>query len=329
MEDWHTSAIKLAETKVLSWRSIAKSLGVSKSTVSDFLRGYFKWREEGVAYEVEENLKPSDLFTIQTSKDIGGKTHLYIPDSQVRKGVSLDFLEWIGKYIVRKQPEVIVHAGDFADMESLSSYDKGKRTAEGKRVNEDIEVAIEAMKVLLKPLYDLQQSQLKEHGKVLYKPRMVMTLGNHEGRIDRHVNANPELHGFLSTDSLRYKDFGWEVYPFLTPVIIDNIAYSHYFPNVMTGKPLGGSVANMLKTIGTSFTMGHKQTLDVATRFLPANGVQQWGLIAGAGYTHDEDYKGVQGNRHWRGIVVKHNVKDGSYDPLFISLDWLKREYGS
>jgi hypothetical protein len=242
--------------------------------------------------------------------------------------VSLDFLDWIGQYIVRKKPDVIIHGGDFADMESLSTYDKGRRTAEGKRVQQDIDVAIKGMEILLKPLRALQERQRKA-GEQVYTPRMVLTLGNHEDRINRHVNANPELHGYLSIDSLRYKEFGWEVVPFLTPVVIDGVTYCHYFPNVMTGKPRGGSALNMLKTIGSSFTQGHKQTLDVATRFLPTDGTQQWGVVAGACYTHDEDYKGVQGNHHWRGIILKHNVRNGSYDPLFVGLDWLEREYGN
>ena len=97
----------------------------------------------------------------------------------------------------------------------------------------------------------------------------------------------------------------------------------------MTGKPLAGTAANMLKTIGESFTMGHRQVLDVSTRFLPASGQQQWGLICGGCYMHQEDYKGVQGNKHFRGIVLKHNVHNGSYDPLFVSLDWLEKEYGN
>lgn len=96
----------------------------------------------------------------------------------------------------------------------------------------------------------------------------------------------------------------------------------------MTGKPLAGTAANMLTKIGKSFTMGHRQQLDIATRFLQVDGEQQFGLIAGACYLHEEDYKGVQGNRHWKGIVVKHRVNNGSYDPLFVSLDWLKDEYG-
>ena len=304
--EWQIAALKLANTGVMSWREIAKTLGVGKSTVSDFLRKY-------------EDFKSGK----ESGKSV---THLYIPDSQIRPGVSLEFLTWIGKYIVRKRPDVIVHAGDFADMESLSSYDIGKRSAEGKRVQNDIDIAIKAMETLLAPLKELQERQ-RAAGEDVYNPRKVITLGNHEDRINRHVESNPQLHGFISTDSLKYADMGWEVVPFLTPIIINGISYCHYFPNVMTGKPLGGSTMNMLKTIGCSFTQGHRQTLDVTTRFLPSDGKQQWGIVAGACYLHEENYKGVQGNHHWRGIILKHNVKDGSYDPLFISLDWLKKEY--
>lgn len=301
--DWKTKALEMY-SQGLNKQEIATKLGKSRETVRDYVNKHTAAKEQDKS-----------------------KTHLYIPDSQIRPDVSTDFLGWIGEYIVRKRPDVIIHGGDFADMESLSSYDKGKRTAEGKRVQADIDAAILGMTKLLQPLRRLQEEQ-RLSGEKVYTPRMIMTLGNHEDRITRHVNLNPELYGFLSISSLKYKDMGWEVYPFLTPVLVDGISYCHFFPNTMTGKPLGGTALSMLKTIGTSFTQGHKQTLDVATRFLPTNGKQQWGIIAGACYEHSEDYKGVQGNHHWRGIILKHNVRDGSYDPLFIGLDWLKKEYG-
>jgi hypothetical protein len=304
--NWKSSALELAQTGTLSWREIAEQLKVPKSTVSDFLRRTSR--------------------TPQESKAPEGRTHLYIPDSQVKPGVSLDYLEWIGKYIVRKRPDVIVHAGDFADMESLSSYDKGKRTAEGKRVQLDIDAAREGWKRLNEPIVQLQREQFLA-GEPVYMPRKLVTLGNHEDRITRHVNANPELHGFLSIDSLGLDEYGWEVHDFKKPVVVDGIAYVHYWENVMTGRPLSGTAANMLKTIGQSFTMGHRQTLDIAVRFLPT-GQQQIGLVCGACYEHQESYKGHQGNHHWKGVVLKHNVKDGAYDPLFVSLDWLKRTYG-
>src|ERR1700676_4373214 len=47
-------------------------------------------------------------------------------------------LEWLGKKIIESQFDIIVQVGDFADMGSLSSYDKGKRTNEGKRIRNDI-----------------------------------------------------------------------------------------------------------------------------------------------------------------------------------------------
>lgn len=330
---------------------ISEKTGVPKSTLGDFLRRetYTDWWEERVPHtntksssiKAEGNILPTELqgkwmdedlevVTIETTKgEVGDDcTHFVIPDTQVKPNVSLEYLRWVGEYMASRKPDVIIHLGDHADMESLSSYDKGKRSAEGKRVKEDIKSAIQGMNVLLKPIYDLQQEELRQFGKVYYKPRMVLTLGNHEQRINRHVDANPELHGFLSYDDLRYEENGWEVYDFLKPVSVNGVTYVHYMANPMTGKPYGGTAMNILKNVGESFTQGHKQTLDVHTRFLPSSGRQQWSIIAGACYTHEEEYKGYQGNKHWRGVVVKHNVEDGSYNPMFVDLDYLKKRYG-
>ncbi len=272
--------------------------------------------------------KQLDIYPIQTSLEVGSNvTHLMIPDTQVKPDIDMSYLSWIGEYIADKKPEVLVHIGDHTDFASLSSYDKGTKAIEGKRVHEDIDAAIEGMNLLLKPLYDLQQQEMKEFGEVLYKPKMVLTLGNHEERLMRHVNANPELSGLLSYDNLRYEEFGWEVYDYLEPAIVNGVTYIHYMPNPMTGKPYGGAALNILKNVGESFCMGHKQTLDVATRYLPSSGRQQWAIIAGAAYPHEEGYKGYTGNRHYRGIVVKHQVKNGTFNPMFVDLEYLKNRY--
>jgi hypothetical protein len=120
-------------------------------------------------------------------------------------------------------------------------------------------------------------------------------------------------------------ELGWQPTPFLDILWLDGVAYSHYFYNPMTGKPLGGTVDARLRTIGHSFTMGHQQTLAYSLRFVA--GKSQHGLVAGACYLHDEDYKGPQGNAHFRGIIVKHEVESGAYCPMFISLDYLCRRY--
>jgi len=307
----------------------------AKSTVNDLwakhnkLLGGTRTSKQSHTYHTKCEYADDVLYgVVTTSKAKVGGTHLMIPDTQCKPGIDMTYLEVLGEYIARKQPDVIVHIGDHADMESLSSYDKGKKTAEGKRVAKDIAASIEGMNKLLKPVHDLQQSQLKEYGKVLYKPKMCLTLGNHEQRIERHVDANPELHGFLGYDSLRYEDFGWEVYDFLKPVIINGVSYVHYMANPMTGKPYGGTALNILKNVGESFCMGHKQCLDVATRFLPSSGKQQWAIIAGAYYAHNEGYKGHQGNHHFRGIVVQHRVECGTFEPMFVSMEYLLDRFG-
>ena len=98
-------------------------------------------------------------------------TILVIPDVQCTKDTPRDHLKWMGKYIANKQPDVIVCIGDFADMESLSMYDVGKKAFEGRTYQQDIAAADRNMRVLLDPLKALQANQRRNKKKV-YNPRM-------------------------------------------------------------------------------------------------------------------------------------------------------------
>lgn len=258
---------------------------------------------------------------------IQATTHVVIPDTQAKSGVPTDHLKWIGQYIVDEfhdEPIKIIHLGDHADMPSLSSYDKGKKSMEGRRYTIDIKAANDAWLVLNSALEAFNKNRRKTKHRPWLPERHIL-LGNHEDRIARAVELDAQLEGVISTDDLIYTQTGWTVHPFLKPVELDGIFYSHYWQNTMTGKPLGGSALARLKTLGHSYTMGHQQVLDYAIRFV--KGQSQHALVAGACYLHDEDYKGYQGNAHWRGIIVCHEVREGSYDPMFISLDYLCRRY--
>jgi len=69
--------------------------------------------------------------------------------------------------------------------------------AEAKNAKKDVSDATKEFKEL--------EKQQKKNKKKVYTPRMVLTLGNHEQRIMRHVDSNPELADFLSYDKLKYK----------------------------------------------------------------------------------------------------------------------------
>ena len=251
--------------------------------------------------------------------------HLIIPDTQVKPGVDLNYLAWVGKYIVEKKPDVVVQIGDFADMPSLSSYDTGKKSFEGRRYKDGIEVVIKAMRILLKPLKDYNAKQTKKQKKQ-YKPRMVLTLGNHEQRINRATENDPKLYGTLSIDDLRYAEAGWEVFDFLDIVVINGVVYTHYLTSGVMGRPIGTASAMVSKT-HQSCVVGHQQGRQVAYG-KRADGTNITCIIAGSCYLHDEEYMGSQGNDHWRGLVMLHEVNDGQFDEMFVSLDYLRQKYG-
>jgi len=251
--------------------------------------------------------------------------HLIIADTQCKPDQDFTHLEALGRYIVAKKPDVIVHIGDHFDMPSLSSYDRGKKAFEGRRIKEDLDAGYKGMALITGPLEKLQESQRRNKKKV-YSPRMIFCMGNHEDRIDRFTNDTPELHGFLGTKLLNLESYGWEVCDFLQPVMENGIFYVHYLANPMTGKPYGGTALNVLKNVGRSFVVGHKQCLDIAIK--PSiDGKMQIGIVNGAFYPHDEEYKGPQGNNHFRGITVLHDVKQGFGNPMMVSLDYLVKKY--
>lgn len=149
-------------------------------------------------------------------------------------------------------------------------------------------------------------------------------LGNHEDRITRAVENNAQLEGTVSLHDL--DTCGWAVHPYQEVVDIDGISYSHFFYNPNTGRPYSGdNLYPRLKTIGRSFTMGHQQGLQYAMR--PVGKIRHHGLVLGSTYLHDEEYLGPQSTAYWRGITVCHQVENGMYDPMFVSLEFLCRKY--
>ncbi len=259
-----------------------------------------------------------------TDPKLDGRIHIVIGDTQVKPGVPTDHLTWIGRYIVDKyagRDVTLIHLGDHWDLPSLSSYDKGKKAMEGRRYKEDVRAGNAGFKLLCDPIERYNALREEAHQ---WWPEAYYLFGNHCYRVVKACEADAQLDGVLSLDDLDTR--WWDRVPFLEVKVLDGVAYSHYFYNVNTSKPHGGeSLDTRLKNIGRSFTMGHQQGLKTAMR--EVGGTRHQGLVLGSTYLHDENYIGPQGNKYWRGIVIKHQVEAGTYDPMFVSLDYLCRRY--
>lgn len=252
------------------------------------------------------------------------KSILVIPDAQVAPDTPTDHLRWLGNYIVEKKPDIIVNIGDWADMKSLSSYDVGKKSFEGRRYKADIEASHRAMETLLSPLWTLQHQQARNKKRV-YFPEMHLTTGNHEFRIERAVNNDPKLDGTIGIEDLDYDRYGWQVHPFLEVITLQGICFSHYFTTGTMGRP-SSSARSQLNSQHSSCVSGHKQGLDIAMG-KRADGSLLTSIIAGSFYLHNEEYLGQQGNNHFRGCLMLHNCENGSFDLNMLPMKYLQEKY--
>lgn len=243
---------------------------------------------------------------------------LIIPDAHAHPSYDNGRFDLLGRLMEKEKPDVVVCLGDFADMPSLSAYDKGKRSFEGRRYRRDVEAARDAMN--------------RMGGGFDHNPRMIMLLGNHEHRIVRATNDHPELDGAISIDDLGYERFGWEVVPYEECVEIAGFSISHHFASGVNGKPIGGEhcAANLIAKLHTSAIVGHNHLLDVAIRTRP-NGKRLVGISAGC-LTHPRHVEGWNKGTHrmwWRGVVILDDARDGDFGALrCVTLEQMRRLYG-
>lgn len=259
---------------------------------------------------------------VGTVKDLNIKGPAYglsiavITDAQLMDGVPMDHLTAAGKYIAEKRPDVIVCIGDFGDFPSLSHYERGTAAFEGRAYAKDLAAFHRGMEMLLNPI-------AKVGG---YGLHLEYLLGNHEDHIRRYVNENPIHRGKMSVEQdLHLADYGWRVHDFLQPVAIGGVAFCHYFPSGVMGKPITSAQA-LLRKLHMSAFAGHQQGREIAYS-RRADGSHMTAIISGSFYQHDYDYLSPFTNAHWRGMYFLHEVKDGQFDEMALSINYLLRRY--
>ena len=260
---------------------------------------------------------PAPLRKLSIAVPQDGLRIAVMPDAQVRPGVPTDHIAAYGQYIAAKRPDVIVCIGDFADMPSLSKYDgPGAKAHAGYTYKGDVDSVHAAMDAFMTPI-------AKAKG---YKPKLVMTLGNHEDRITRAA-ATEELRASFGGElsDLGYAGHGWQVIPFLQPIEIGGVAFCHYFPAGVMGRALS-TAAGILRKYHQSAFAGHLQGRDIAYG-RRATGQSMTAIISGSFYQHHEDYLSPLTNQHWRGAWFLHEVKDGQFDEMALSLGYLLRKF--
>ena len=248
---------------------------------------------------------------------------MIVPDPHAHPDFHNERADWLGKLIKDLKPDVVINIGDAADMPSLCSYDKGTRAFQGRSYRKDIEAHLDFQDRMWQPI---KRSKKK-------KPYSIIFEGNHEHRIKRALDLSPELDGAISFDDLDFKRYYDEIieYTGRTPGVhvCDGVHYAHFFVSGVLGRAISGEhpAYSLLTKEFVSCTQGHVHTADYSIR-TTVGGRKINGLVCGVYQDYWSDWAGEVNKLWWRGVVIKRNVEDGTYDPQFIGMEALKREYG-
>ncbi len=250
------------------------------------------------------------------------KNLLVIPDQHAHPDFNNNRADWLGKLIIDTRPEIVVNIGDAADMSSLASYDKGKRSFQGRSYAKDVNAHLDFQERLWQPI----KKQKKK------MPDRYFFVGNHCQRIDRALDLSPELVGTIGYKDLCLNDFYNEVIPYEgdTPgmKIIEGTAFAHYFITGVMGRGIGGEhpAYTLLTKNFQSCVQGHTHTLDFCER-TNAEGKKIQGLVCGVYQDYDSPWAGERNKIWWKGVVLLKNIENGQFDLETISLDRLRKEY--
>lgn len=137
---------------------------------------------------------------------------LVIADTHIRPSYD-SIYQWscLARYCLKTKPDYIIHLGDVADLDSQARLISNRGLYSLEEELKVVEHTLEAFHNVFKD-YNNKQRQNK---KKMYRPHLVLTLGNHDVR-----------NGITHIQEL-FESFGWSVYPYLEPVLIEGITFVH------------------------------------------------------------------------------------------------------
>lgn len=249
--------------------------------------------------------------------------YLIVPDQHAVPYSNNRRADYLAQLTIDLRPDVVINMGDAADMESLSSYDKGKRSFQGKSYKGDIDSHLDFQERWWEPV--------KRTKKKL--PHRVVLEGNHENRIERALDLSPELVGTIGFQDYDFDRYYDEVirYDGGLPGIYkrDGIIFAHFFPTGVSGRPIGGErpAHMLLAKNGMSSIAAHSHTLDFATRRTVADETLN-ALVVGCYQDYINPWAGPIGKFWQAGVAVLRDVENGRFDFQWISLKSLEKTYG-
>jgi len=235
-----------------------------------------------------------------------------------------DRANWLGSFIHDTKPDMVIDLGDGADMKSLNSYDTRKPLA---LVSQNYEKDIDCYNDFQERLrYKIKKSKRK-------KPQWVGFEGNHETRIKTYLGEHPRMAGekygvsFGHLQTNKWFD-EYHEYENSAPSIANynGVDFAHFFSSGNYGSATSGihHAYSVINNRHNSSVCGHSHKRSMYFK----DGPGSIGMVVGCYKGHEEGWAGQANKDWWHGVVMMKDVDDGRFEPEFISMSSLEREYG-
>lgn len=235
----------------------------------------------------------------------------------------LNVLTWIARYASLHRFDHIVQIGDWSTWDSVNQHDRNDTA--GARHKPSIARDMENLKDSL--------AAWRAGIDPDYKPRQTVVLGNHENRLERFENANPEALGmFTGERDQSFLQYGWKTRPYGEMFYIEGVAFTHHPVNGV-GRAFGGETGPQRAASKTTVPMvsghTHKRQVHDAAKIGPVDVISMVEIGCALPWGTVESYA-KHGMTGWYYGVCPMTVQGGVITDLaFVSMLTLERDFGT
>ena len=210
----------------------------------------------------------------------------------------VEVLAWAARFGSDRKVGRVVQIGDWGTFDGASFHDKN-----------------DTLRARLKPpiradLDNNKESLLAFHSNkpADWNPKLDITLGNHENRLHRFENANPETAGMFSGElETNFAQFGWRTRPYGEVMFVQGVGMSHH-PTNGAGRAFGGKTGpqRAANELTSSFISGHTHAYQHFTtgKIGAVSGVDVMEVGCALPWGEVEDYASLSIINWWYGFVI-------------------------
>lgn len=233
----------------------------------------------------------------------------------------LPILTWMARLASEHRPERIIQIGDWSTNDSVNQHDDNSTEAARfkPKIRDDLDNLMQSHQYFRRGIADD------------YRPKLDCMLGNHENRLERFENANPEAVGTytLSRDET-FAQFGWRTRPYGELFYVEGVGFTHH-PVNGAGRAFGGKTgpqrAANESTVPVVSGHTHRRQVHDSPKIGPVDVISMVEIGCGLPWGTVESYAKHSLTGWWYGAVLL-TVQGGAITDLnFISMPTIRARF--